>query len=108
MTNKRTLEHVSARRAIFVTAKEVLDLELTSYGQSEIIRSARSLRASHFIMVESYNPATRCPRWAVFDMSTAQLNMPHPGASTINDPKVFEADTPDAAIMWAVSRRGLK
>ena len=93
--------------ATFILPGGEITIRFTSRDMGDIIRAAATLRASHFITIDEWDHAQDLPIWGVFDMRTVNRNSPVPGEVSIRDPiKRFTAETPDAAVMFAVHYQG--
>ena len=91
----------------FICPGGEMKIRFTSRNLKDIIGAANTLKAQYFVMVDEWDHAQDLPIWGVFDMRTVNQNSPVPGEVSIRDPiKRFTAETPDAAVMFAVHYQG--
>lgn len=91
----------------FITPEGPMEIRMRHNSANDICEAARTLKASHFVAQDGVEIGTGDPIWGVFDMRKAQKGSPLPGEWSISDPiRTFAQPTPDAAVMYAVHKRG--
>lgn len=101
------MSSITTKHVWFVTKDGPVDIRMVENSVMAMVAAAETLKARYFVTIDGYDLAQDCPIWGVFDRSTARKNTPYAGEISIGDPiKTYATPEPDAAIMWAMHRKG--
>lgn len=91
----------------FITPSGPMEIRMRRNSANDICAAAVTLKASHFVSQDGYDETNNMAIWGVFSMRGVQKGNPVPGEWTINDPiRTFIAADSDAAVMYALTKRG--
>lgn len=97
----------SYREVIFICPGQQLEIRMSDPRTKALCEAAKTLNARYFVTHDGWSIVENAPIWGVFDMRTAQKDMPVRGEWSINDPiKTFPDAAKDAAIMYALMTMG--